>query len=168
MRSFNRLAGLALLAFMATAACAPFQDATTWLNNQLTTGSAPQANSVAAAEGFYTAADKALTATINSGVLSPAIVTSIMKLDNDTYAALVPLRQAAENGNSVALPALLAAYNAAFGKLYDAAQGNGIAITLPPGPTSRLLKPDPKAPAWVSLSPSAGAAEKLAMDGGAL
>lgn len=130
MQRLRHLAGVLAIA-LAVTGCQTIQDGAGWLNKQLTTGSAPQANTVAAAEGFYTAIDKAATSAIQSGVLSTDTVKNILALDNKVYAQLVPLRQAAESGNSVAIPALLAAYNTAFGDFYNATQSNGIKVTLP-------------------------------------
>lgn len=127
---------IALGAFVVLAlpACTPFQNAANWANNLFSTGSAPQANTVKAAELLYTAGDSGLAATIDQHAISKESATSIGALDNKVYAALVPLRQAAEAGNSAALPALLAAYNAAFGNYYTTATSAGVAITVPTDP----------------------------------
>lgn len=135
MKSFSRLAGVIAIA-LALSACSAVQDAAGWFNSTFSNGSAPQANSVAAAEGFYTAADNSLSAAINQDILPTSTVKNLGDLDNQVYAALVPLRQAAQAGNNVAIPALLAAYNAAYGKLYNAASASGVTLAVPTQPVN--------------------------------
>lgn len=125
MRIFSRLAALAVVT-LSLSGCSGI----TWLEGQFSGGSAPQANTVAAAEGFYTVAANELATAIQQGTLSVSTVQTIQKDEGVVYADLVKVRAAAEQGNSAALAALLAAYNDAFGTLYTDAQTGGVTLNV--------------------------------------
>lgn len=133
MRIFSRLAAVAVVAF-SLSGCAGI----TWLQSQFGGGSAPQANTVAAAEGFYTVATNELAAAINQGTLSVSTVQTVQKDENSVYAALVKVRTAAEQNDSAALAALLAAYNAAFGTLTADSQSGGVTLDVSTVPNPKV------------------------------
>lgn len=94
-----------------------------------TSGSPAQANSAAAAESLYTAADKALTAAVQQGAISDAEATKLGGIDNQVYAALVTVRKAAEANDSAALAAALAAFNAIDAPFEAELTADGVATT---------------------------------------
>ena len=135
MHMLRRLAAFAAITVsLSLAGCG----ATEYLTNLFSHGSAPQANTVAAAEGFYTVSANTIAEAINQGVFSADVVTTIQKDENVVYADLVKVRTAAENHDSAALAALMAAYNTAFGSLYSDAQKNGVNLDVSkvPNPTT--------------------------------
>lgn len=99
----------------------------------LGSGSAAQANTVAAAENLYTAADKTLTTAVQQKAISVSEAQNLGTVDQKVYAALVQLRQAVEAGNSAAVPALLDAFNALYGSFSSELQADGISIIVTTG-----------------------------------
>jgi len=95
-------------------------------------GSAPQANSVYAAEGFYTAGDNVTAEAIKNGTVnSVSAVQAIRDYDNAVYGELVKLRTQAEANKGVVSQLALDAFNAAFAKLFNEAASDGVHITIP-------------------------------------
>ena len=129
----SRLAGLALWAMVAAGSplalggCSFIQG----VIGSFGSGSAQQANSVAAAQSLYTAADTAATAYLQNSKPNAAVAAKIASLDNTCYTELVNLRQAAQAGNSVTMQAGLDAFNAAWAALETYLAGQG--VTVPPG-----------------------------------
>lgn len=87
---------------------------------------APVANSVKAAEGFYTAAANVIAKAIKRGDLSAAAVDRIDPIEQRVYTTLVAARTPAAAGQDAT--AALATFNAAYGDLYKEAITDGIAL----------------------------------------
>lgn len=87
---------------------------------------APVANSVKAAEGFYTAAANVIAKAIARDDLSAAAVDRIDPIEQRVYTTLVAARTPAAAGQDAT--AALATFNAAYGDLYKEAITDGIAL----------------------------------------
>lgn len=91
---------------------------------------APVANSVAAAQGFYTVAANVISKAITRGDLSSAAVDRIDPIEQRVYDTLVAARKPAAAGQDAT--AALDVFNAAYGDLYKEAITDGIALPAAP------------------------------------
>lgn len=139
MRLISRLAVVAVVAAALTGCTLVSQ-----VEGLFGSGSAPQANLAAAAEGFYTVSANEIANAINQGTLSVSAVQTVQKDENVVYAGLVKVRAAAETCvpnqpcQSPALAAALASYNAAFGTLYTDAQTGGVTLNVSTVPNPKV------------------------------
>jgi len=131
MKRLGLIMGLgALLALMPLGACSTGSMSANAVS--LTSTSAAQSHSMAAAENLYTAAATATAVWVRTAHPSVEVKQKIDQLSDAAYAAIVAGRTADAKGDSPGVAAALTLWNKQYGNLKDYLTGLGVPVPASP------------------------------------